>query len=296
MLVFYPKAHREEYGAAILQLFRDQCRDAWAGAQAWGLMRLWLHVLPDLLKTSVLEHLSNLNPRKSMLNIFRSRSNLASVFFSVFAAVFVLVVAGSIVITLLYPKTYRSTARIMIAHTVANPPSAFSVQTEFELIRSHAVLSKTAEALNLSKIWGKKYNGGKPMNEESVEALIKSTLELRPVRNTKFIEICAFSDNPEEAAKLANGVACAYRDFRAEELLPNAITSVERTVAIMDHAVPDRRAIRPNKPLNIFLGIMSGLFMGFLSGAVAAGVIWFVRRRPGNTGSPGQPASSDILA
>ena len=34
LLIAYPKAHREEYGAAILQLFRDQCRDAWATARA----------------------------------------------------------------------------------------------------------------------------------------------------------------------------------------------------------------------------------------------------------------------
>ena len=30
LLFIYPKAHREEYGASILQLFRDQCRDACA--------------------------------------------------------------------------------------------------------------------------------------------------------------------------------------------------------------------------------------------------------------------------
>ena len=28
LLAAYPKAHREEYGAAMSQLFRDQCRDA----------------------------------------------------------------------------------------------------------------------------------------------------------------------------------------------------------------------------------------------------------------------------
>lgn len=29
LLNFYPRAHRQEYGAPMLQLFRDQCRDAW---------------------------------------------------------------------------------------------------------------------------------------------------------------------------------------------------------------------------------------------------------------------------
>ena len=49
------------------QLFRDQCRDAWASGRGWGLTGLWVRVLPDLIKTSVLEHLSTLKERKTML-------------------------------------------------------------------------------------------------------------------------------------------------------------------------------------------------------------------------------------
>src|SRR5579871_4689260 len=86
LLMFYPKAHREEYGAAMLQLFRDQCRDAWTARRTRGLIVCWLRLLPDLLKTLVLEHLSNLNWRKSML--FRSQFRPLAVFLSIFAAVF----------------------------------------------------------------------------------------------------------------------------------------------------------------------------------------------------------------
>jgi hypothetical protein len=47
LLLAYPKAHRAEYGPAMAQLFRDQCRDAWNESQRWGVMKLWLRVLPD---------------------------------------------------------------------------------------------------------------------------------------------------------------------------------------------------------------------------------------------------------
>jgi len=60
LLAAYPKAHRREYGQAMAQLFRDQCRDAWRASRGWGLTALWLCVIPDLVKTSVLEHISTL--------------------------------------------------------------------------------------------------------------------------------------------------------------------------------------------------------------------------------------------
>ena len=45
LLLAYPRSHRAEYGAAMAQLFRDQCRDAWNESQNWGLMKLWMRVL-----------------------------------------------------------------------------------------------------------------------------------------------------------------------------------------------------------------------------------------------------------
>ncbi|HTI98877.1 MAG TPA: hypothetical protein VL527_08315, partial [Dongiaceae bacterium] len=52
LLRCYPLSHQAEYGPVMLQLFRDQCRDAWCESPRWGLLRLWLRVLPDLLKSS----------------------------------------------------------------------------------------------------------------------------------------------------------------------------------------------------------------------------------------------------
>ena len=99
LLFAYPKAHRDAYGADMAQLFRDQSRDAWQESRHWGLAKLWLHVLPDLARTSFLEQLSNLNPRKTMANkidsLFRVPSPTAA-FFSVAIAVFLLILGTSI--------------------------------------------------------------------------------------------------------------------------------------------------------------------------------------------------------
>jgi len=67
LLAAYPKEHRREYGPAMAQLFRDQCRDAWRDGRTWGLTVLWLRVLPDLIKTSALERVSALKERNTVL-------------------------------------------------------------------------------------------------------------------------------------------------------------------------------------------------------------------------------------
>jgi capsular polysaccharide biosynthesis protein len=279
LLAVYPRAHREEYGPAILQLFRDQCRDAWAAGRSLGVAQLWLHALADLLKTSILEHLSTLNRRKSMLASFRPRLTPFPVFLSVFAAVFLLVAIGSIVITLLLPEIYRSRSLV----TVEQEPPAMSfdpyfLQTEFEIIQSPAVLDTAIENLNLREVWGSKYNRGVPLNNSDAERILKRSLELQPVRNTKVVEIAAFSDTPEGAAGLANGVAEAYREYREQEVTrKNKGGSIQRRVNIIDLAMPERIPVRPNKPANTILGAIVGIFLGMAAGATAAGIIYCLR-------------------
>jgi uncharacterized protein involved in exopolysaccharide biosynthesis len=45
---------------------------------------------------------------------------------------------------------------------------------------------------------------------------LKRRLAVRPVRNTEIIEICATGERPGEAAQIANAVAQAYSEYRAE--------------------------------------------------------------------------------
>src|ERR1035437_8945743 len=207
LLAAYPKTHRQEYGPAMAQLFRDQSRDAWRESRGWGLTKLWLRVLPDLVKTSVLEHLSTLKGRKSMIErigtLFRPRSTPFLVFLKVFVAVFALVVITSTVITFILPDTYASATRIKPDGTVND----LADQAEFEAIQSEVVLGKVIEALNLNAEWGKKFGRGNNLRTSETLALLRMRLDLRPVRNTSFIEIRTYSENPKEAATIANAVA-----------------------------------------------------------------------------------------
>ena len=148
---------------------------------------------------------------------------------TVILAVFLLVVITATVVTLMYPESYAATASIQVDQerpdinvngvqgNIGSGYDAYFLLTEFQTIQSQPVLSLVSEKMNLKSEWGKKYNNGQPMTESDVEQMIKSRLDLHNVRNTKFIEIRAFSDSAEEAAKLANTVAECYRDYRSKE-------------------------------------------------------------------------------
>jgi capsular polysaccharide biosynthesis protein len=230
LLAAYPKSHRAEYGPAMAQLFRDQSRDAWREAQSWGITKLWLRVLPDLIKTSIVERLSTLNERKSMFDkiaaLFRPYQVPRHTFRAVFVGVFLLVFGISVVTSFIMPETYASTARLKVAPDADNmfpgpsssqPTAAYDpyfIQTTFEIMQDRVVLGPVIDKLNLNVIWGKKYFGGETLKTTETMELLKRRMSLNPVRNTKLIEITVYSEDKHEAAHLANAIAQSYQDYR----------------------------------------------------------------------------------
>ncbi len=57
LLYAYPVPFRREYGQQMAQLFRDEARDTLQGSGRAGLFGLWFHVLYDLVKSALAEHL-----------------------------------------------------------------------------------------------------------------------------------------------------------------------------------------------------------------------------------------------
>jgi hypothetical protein len=68
LLRLYPQSHRRDYAEHMAQLFRDQCRDAYANGRSAGLMKLWLRVLPDIVKTSIIERNTERNQIMKYIN------------------------------------------------------------------------------------------------------------------------------------------------------------------------------------------------------------------------------------
>jgi uncharacterized protein involved in exopolysaccharide biosynthesis len=135
-----------------------------------------------------------------------------------------LVLCGVGVWLLLSPAQYQATARIQINPDVTDtnqngqgmPSDPYFIQTEFEILQSQAVLGKVINSLSLNVEWGRKYAGGGTLTTNETIAILKKHLDIAPVRNTKLIEISFASEDPSEAAKVANAIAKAYQDYRLE--------------------------------------------------------------------------------
>src|SRR5580698_6690886 len=143
---------------------------------------------------------------------------------TVILAVFLLVVLTATVVTFILPEAFASTAQIEVQRDVTDVPgvaggvstSAFGydpyfIQTEFEIIQSEVILDKVIETLNLNTLWGDKLHYGGPLHTSDTRRMLKGMIHLAPTRNTALIEITVVDDTPEEAAKIANAVADAYK-------------------------------------------------------------------------------------
>src|ERR1051325_2142901 len=147
---------------------------------------------------------------------------------TVILAVFLLVVITATLVTFIMPESFASTARIKVERDVTDIEGMagnrmnmgydpFFIQTEFEAIQSETILGKVVDALELNTAWGVKLAGGTKLKTTDTIALLKNRMTLRPVRGTSLIEITVYSEDKNEAAKIANAVAETYKDFRKQE-------------------------------------------------------------------------------
>ena len=183
---------------------------------------------------------------------------------SVFVTVFLITVIIATAITFILPESFASTARVKVDQNLNQSPNAttydpYFIQTEFEIIQSQIVLEPVIARLNLNVEWGKKYFNGETLKTAQTIEILKSRLSLAPVRGTKLIAITVYSDERNEAARIANAVAEAYRDYAAGK---------NNQVEIVDRAEPGKYPVKPNKPLNITLGAVAGMILGGLAAAI----------------------------
>lgn len=161
---------------------------------------------------------------------------------TVILAVFLLVVITATLVTFILPESYASTARIRVERDVSDirgltetsyMPGGYDpyfIQTEYEMIQSEVVLSNVVQTLQLREEWGRKYAGGQTLKTPEAIQLLKNRTDVQPVRNTSLIAIKVYSENAEEAARIANQIAATYQEYRREErrkLTLNAIKVLE---------------------------------------------------------------------
>jgi serine/threonine protein kinase len=172
--------------------------------------------------------------------------------FIVFLAIIVLAIG----VTLLLPRTYVGVARVQLADD-----NAEHIQTECAEIRSSDCLRKVASDLKLAERWSKKY-GVRVNNEDQIEELLRSKIDVQSARNTSLAFIWVYDEYAGEAADIANTIAEDYCALHGGK--------------IIDRAILPLKPIRPNVLLNIFIGALLGLGFGVFTG-IAVGLFSFWR-------------------
>lgn len=204
-------------------------------------------------------------------------------------ALSVILLVGGLV-QFIIPPTFESVARISIepeTHRLMGTSHQADgeidisdtswFQTEMETLQSRIVLYQVITNLDLNRKWGEKFKEGQLAADLSY-ALLKRQLHIRPARGTALLQIQVRSDDPTEAAAIANGIAEVYRDHCIREkggrnTVSNAFgawgqtttSSVSKTpaVQIVDQAEPNLRPVKPH-PLVKILVPVAGLLAGVL--------------------------------
>src|SRR5215831_21384362 len=87
--------------------------------------------------------------------------------------------------------------------------------TQYEIIKSRAVLNKTIEALKLKR-----------SPELASDAVLRSSLVVEPRRNTRLVLIKVEQSDPVLAAEVANAVATAYVQYNLELKMKGASEAI----------------------------------------------------------------------
>lgn len=139
-------------------------------------------------------------------------------------AVALLVTIAGVVYTIALPSMFRSTALIKVnleapdvnpfgADMPGNVYDPYFLRTQFSIIQSRPIAEKVVDSLNLQQVWGR---DGEQIPLEGAVILLRKSLSVNQNRDTSLIAISATTKDPDEAARIANEVADAYKERRLE--------------------------------------------------------------------------------
>jgi uncharacterized protein involved in exopolysaccharide biosynthesis len=174
----------------------------------------------------------------------------ARAFASVFLAVFLFIFLSSALVTFMLPETYSANASVVA-------PEAAHLQ----ILQSAELLKEVSQHLDLPATFAARYAESKPLGDKRVEDLLRRSVRVRRLPRSDLVEIRVYSRSPAECVLLANDIA---------ETGARQPRHGSGPIRIVEKAMPPARPSRPNKPFNLALGAVVGLFLGTMAGGVGA--------------------------
>jgi succinoglycan biosynthesis transport protein ExoP len=172
---------------------------------------------------------------------------------AVILAVFLLVVITTAIITQFQPESYSSLARmrvekdtpltqLMMGSGPMTPAfDQYFLQTEFQVIRSPKILNEVIKDLKLARVYAERDKQPGELPIQDAYEMLSREVDITQFRNTAIIEITAFNEDRELAARIANKIAEIYGRYRntnrsgrsdkAWEALTNKLAGYEKEVS-----------------------------------------------------------------
>ena len=130
--------------------------------------------------------------------------------------IFGLILCGAGVFILLQPAQYKATVRIRVEPEIDDPNdfNPYFIQTSFEIVKSELVLSNAVAALNMNDARSGTSDAEKAKATDKSMKWLRRHLEFSGERNMKIFDMSFTCENPDEAARTANVIAGAYRNYQ----------------------------------------------------------------------------------
>ncbi len=230
---------------------------------------------------------------KNLIAAFRTHPGLSRLLLVVALYVSMLAAGVSAISTLLSPDVYRSTSSISLEFATNDSPAVGTslstadkyklqfMNTACEVIRSGVILGKVIERLDATNSWGGHFDLERyAPRTPAVLELLKAGVRLRALTDRSLLEISVIREDAEEAARIANAIAEAYREFQQEGFGGDSTATSAMTVQLVDRATPAASPVRKAKLVKLGCGVMGGILLGLASGAVFAWIAWRFRKPP----------------
>jgi chain length determinant protein EpsF len=145
-------------------------------------------------------------------------------------AIFIVVVAGTVAVSLVLPKKYTATAAVLVDVKGLDPVSGMAspmvgspayMTTQVDVIKSERVAQRVVRQLKMNQSapmaeqW-RSETGGKGNFEAWLGDLLQASLDVKPSRESNVITLNYKSVDPKFAVGLANAFAQAYIDTALE--------------------------------------------------------------------------------
>jgi uncharacterized protein involved in exopolysaccharide biosynthesis len=136
-----------------------------------------------------------------------------------------LLVAGGVAYHALTKPIFKATAIFKLEESTFLPPppnqDSFShpywTTTEYEIIQSSVILDQVTKNLQLDHAWAGKIDGQAPLRNDEIRLMLRRRLDIQERGKGKLIAIQMDSEDPNEAAAIANEIFKVYHDYRAKE-------------------------------------------------------------------------------